>query len=302
MDSDSSNQQLHLNHHEQLNTNWFIERSVLWPGQAQSLQIEQVLFSEKSDFQDILVFKSKTYGTVLVLDGVIQVTERDEFAYQEMIVHLPMFSHHCPERVLVIGGGDGGVIREVLKHDCVREIVLCEIDSMVVDVCKTYLPQLAAGLEDPRVKIEYRDGAEYLRQHPQSFDVIITDSSDPVGPADVLFQRPFYESLYTALKPDGICCCQAESIWLHMDLIRPLLDTCRKIFATVSYAYTMIPTYPGGQIGFAICSKSVREDIRKPLRKPDATLLQTLKYYCPEIHQAAFVLPLFAKRELEDCS
>lgn len=281
-------------------SDWFVERSVFWPGQAQSLQVEEILCSKRSNFQDILVFQSKTYGKVLVLDGIIQVTERDEFAYQEMIVHLPMFSHHGPERVLVIGGGDGGVVREVLKHDCVREVVLCEIDSVVVEVCRTYLPQLSSSLDDPRVKIEYRDGAEYLRQHPNSFDIIITDSSDPIGPADVLFQRPFYESLHAALKPDGICCCQAESIWLHMDFIRPLMEICRNIFASVAYAYTMIPSYPGGQIGFAICSKSSNHHIRQPLRKPNQSVTQSLKYYCPEIHQAAFVLPRFAKVELED--
>jgi len=286
--------------HNSSTSDWFTERSVLWPGQAQSLQVEQVLFHQKSQFQDILVFQSKTYGKVLVLDGVIQVTERDEFAYQEMIVHLPMFSHHGPEQVLVIGGGDGGVVREVLKHKSVRQVVLCEIDSMVVQVCKTYLPQLSASLDDPRVKIEYLDGAEYLRNHPNTFDVIITDSSDPVGPADVLFQRPFYQSLHAALKPDGICACQAESMWLHMDLIRSLMETCKSIFASVAYAYTMIPSYPGGQIGFAICSKSVRDSLTKPLREPNAVTTQSLKYYCPEIHEAAFVLPLFAKRELED--
>eukprot|EP00871_Galdieria_phlegrea_P001175 jgi/Galph1/2058/GphlegSOOS_G741.1 len=281
-----------------LDEHWFTERCVLWPGQAQSLQVENVLFSGKSDFQDILIFESTTYGRVLVLDGVIQVTERDEFAYQEMIVHLPLFCHPCPKRVLVIGGGDGGVVREIVKHDCVREIVLCEIDKMVVDVCTEYLPQLSSALKDPRVKIEYQDGATYLQEHVDTFDVIVTDSSDPVGPADVLFKESFYEALYASLKADGICCCQGESIWLHMNLIAPLLQSCKNIFTSVGYAYTMVPSYPGGQIGFVLGCKS-QKNFEFPCRKPSAIMEQTLKYYSPAIHQAAFVLPLFASRTLK---
>ena len=135
---------------------WFRERGALWPGQAMSLQVEKVLYHKRSDFQDVLVFQSTTYGTVLVLDGLIQVTERDEFAYQEMIAHLPLFAHPNPKKVLVIGGGDGGVLREIAKHPGVEEIVICEIDKDVIEVSKKYLPSLACGYDDPRVTVKVR--------------------------------------------------------------------------------------------------------------------------------------------------
>lgn len=162
---------------------WFHEfNEKMWPGEAHSLQIEKVLYSEKSKFQDILVFKSKTYGNVLVLDGVIQITERDEFSYQEMIANLPLFSHKDPKNVLVIGGGDGGVVREVARHTSVQKITLCEIDKMVVDTARKFFPEISSTLvNDKRVTVVYEDGATFLQKHENEFDVIIVDSSDPVG-------------------------------------------------------------------------------------------------------------------------
>eukprot|EP00168_Porphyra_purpurea_P020016 TRINITY_DN8238_c0_g1_i1.p1 TRINITY_DN8238_c0_g1~~TRINITY_DN8238_c0_g1_i1.p1 ORF type:complete len:387 (-),score=76.13 TRINITY_DN8238_c0_g1_i1:31-1074(-) len=182
---------------------WFSERGALWPGQAMSLQVTEVLYSGRSDFQDLLVFTNPTYGTVLVLDGVIQVTTRDEFAYQEMIAHLPLFAHPAPVDVLVIGGGDGGVLREVLKHPSVARAVLVEIDAAVVDASKRYLPALAAGFDDPRVEVVIADGAAYMDDHADAYDVIITDSSDPIGPAEVLFQPPFYAAMARCLRAGG---------------------------------------------------------------------------------------------------
>lgn len=187
---------------------WFHERGVLWPGQAMSLEVKEVLDHHRSRFQDVLVFRSANHGTVLVLDGVIQVTERDEFAYQEMIAHIPLCAHPDPKRVLVIGGGDGGVLREIARHKGVEEIVICEIDEDVINVSKKYLPSLARGYDDPRVKVHVMDGAEFLANHMDYFDVIITDSSDPVGPASVLFETPFYDSMYGSLRDGGIVCTQ----------------------------------------------------------------------------------------------
>ena len=146
---------------------WFHERGELWPGQAMSLKVEEVLYSARSLFQDILVFRSSNFGTVLVLDGVIQVTDRDEHSYQEMIAHLPMFGHANPEKVLVIGGGDGGVLREVAKHPGVKEITICEIDADVPKVSKQYLPKLACGYDDPRVTVKIMDGMEFMKQVSQ---------------------------------------------------------------------------------------------------------------------------------------
>jgi spermidine synthase len=282
---------------------WFHERGSLWPGQAMSLQVEEVLYHRRSLYQDILVFRSTTYGNVLVLDGIIQVTERDEFAYQEMLAHVPLYAHPNPKKVLCIGGGDGGVIREIARHPGIEEIVICEIDADVLAVSKQYLPGLAKGYDDPRVTVHIGDGAEYLRQHEGVFDVIVTDSSDPVGPGAVLFETPFYQSLYRALNPDfGIVCTQAECLWLHAELIRPLLTSISQFFTTVEYGYTTIPTYPSGQIGFLMATRGKLPNATglcaEPRRVPEPAVQAALQYYTPQVHQAAFCLPAFAQRQI----
>ena len=266
-----------------------------------SLKVEEILDHHRSDFQDVLVFKSSHYGTVLVLDGVIQVTERDEFSYQEMIAHIPLFAHPHPQKVLVIGGGDGGVLREIARHPTVQEIVICEIDKNVIEVSKKYLPTMAVGFNDPRVTVHIMDGAKFMEQHKDTFDVIITDSSDPVGPASVLFETPFYDAMHASLRDGGIVCTQGECMWLHLDLIRPLVQSISHKFTSVEYAYTTIPTYPSGQIGFIVAAKNKREGCQQPVRRKaddDAAILKDLKYYTPELHKASFVLPAFARRSI----
>ncbi|DAZ97809.1 TPA: hypothetical protein N0F65_002479 [Lagenidium giganteum] len=280
---------------------WFSETEALWPGQRFSLEMEEVLFHGKSDFQDVLVFKSATYGNVLVLDGVIQCTERDEFSYQEMITHLPMFAHAAPKNVLIVGGGDGGVLREVAKHESVKKIIMCEIDPMVCDVSKKFFANsLATSFDDPRLTLLHADAAAFLRDDNQDkFDVIIVDSSDPVGPAEVLFRKEFYENMKKSLAPGGVVCTQGECLWLHLDLIVEVLGRCQTIFPTIQYAYTTIPTYPSGQIGFVLCSLDESENmLTKPKREPSAEMLETLRYYNSKIHEAAFVLPTFAERKI----
>lgn len=275
-----------------------MEKGELWPGQAMCLEVEEVLEQCSSKYQEILVFKSKTYGNVFVLDGVIQCTERDEFAYQEMISHLPLYSHPNPEKVLIVGGGDGGVLREVLKHSPVKKVVQCELDEMVVELSKKYLPNMSSAYSDERCELVIGDGLEFMKRHKSEFDVIVTDSSDPVGPAKRLFEMPYYEAMHTCLKPGGLICTQGECMWLHANLIQPLVWSCRRIYAVVEYAYTSIPTYPSGQIGFILCSKNPETKFREPLRKPSEKELADLKYYNSEIHSAAFVLPNFARRSL----
>eukprot|EP00658_Telonema_sp_P-2_P030949 TRINITY_DN23274_c0_g2_i4.p1 TRINITY_DN23274_c0_g2~~TRINITY_DN23274_c0_g2_i4.p1 ORF type:complete len:279 (-),score=57.18 TRINITY_DN23274_c0_g2_i4:185-1021(-) len=263
----------------------------MWPGQALSLEVDEVLHEERTEFQDLLVFRSKAYGNVLVLDGAIQATERDEFAYQEMIAHLPLCAHPCPEKVLVIGGGDGGVLREIAKHPCVQEIVICELDKAVPAASQKFLPQLGKGFQDPRVTVHHRDGALFLEEHVESFDVIITDSSDPVGPAAALFEESFYFKIKNALKPGGISCSQGEAFWLHLGTITPMMKFCRDMFDHVEYASCMVPTYPSGQIGFLLCSKdSTHPKVARSWSHP------SLRYYNTEVHQAAFVLPEFVRR------
>ncbi|XP_010848487.1 PREDICTED: spermidine synthase, partial [Bison bison bison] len=163
---------------------------------------------------------SKSYGNVLVLDGVIQCTERDEFSYQEMIANLPLCSHPNPRKVLIIGGGDGGVLREVVKHSSVEAVVQCEIDEDVIQVSKKFLPSMAVGYSSSKLTLHVGDGFEFMKQNQDAFDVIITDSSDPMGPAESLFKESYYQLMKTALKEDGILCCQGECQWLHLDLIK----------------------------------------------------------------------------------
>lgn len=280
---------------------WFHERGTLWPGQAFTLQIKEVLYHKKSQFQDVLVFESENYGKVLVLDGVIQCTERDECSYQEMMAHIPLYAHPNPKKVLVIGGGDGGVLREIARHPGVEEIVICELDEDVINVSKKYLPFMAKGFDDPRVKVHVMDGNKFMAENQASFDVIITDSSDPVGPAQALFETPFYNAMHASLREGGIVCTQGECIWLHVDIIRPLVSAIKPMFETVEYAYCTIPSYPSGQIGFVIATKAGREGNKgcnAPVRRPEAGVQKELRYYTPEIHEAAFVLPAFAKRAI----
>eukprot|EP00823_Brevimastigomonas_motovehiculus_P008119 TRINITY_DN7391_c0_g1_i1.p1 TRINITY_DN7391_c0_g1~~TRINITY_DN7391_c0_g1_i1.p1 ORF type:complete len:379 (+),score=125.63 TRINITY_DN7391_c0_g1_i1:47-1183(+) len=282
--------------------NYFSELNEQWPGMCMSLEIEKMLWDEKSKFQHVQVFKSKTFGNVLVLDGVIQLTERDEMSYQEMITHLPMFSHPNPESVCIVGGGDGGVIREVLKHKCVKNVTICEIDEMVITVGKKFFPTVANCWDDKRVTLVCDDAAKFMASDDvkQKFDVIICDSSDPVGPAGVLFESKFFCDMEHALKAGGRISTQGESVWLHLDLIERLLSTSKNMFASVEYATTQIPTYPAGQIGHILCAKAggnVDPQLKKPVRVPDKDMV--LRYYTPELHEAAFVLPAFAKKVVD---
>ncbi|OLY83210.1 Spermidine synthase [Smittium mucronatum] len=282
--------------HPNIKDGWFNESSTFWPGQRMSLQVEEILHVEESKFQDVLIFSSKSYGNVLVLDGAIQATERDEFSYQEMIAHTPLNSHPNPKRVLIIGGGDGGVLREVVKHDLVEQVVLCDIDEAVIRLSKKYLPSMAIGFSHPKVTVHVGDGFEFMKSKKDYFDVIITDSSDPVGPAESLFGVNYYNLLNDALNSTGIACSQGECMWLHNELIASVLNFNRQIFPVVRYSYTTIPTYPSGQIGFVLVSKNPDTVFEEPLRSWSTETEQKLcRYYNKQIHSASFVLPTFTK-------
>ncbi|KAA8565086.1 hypothetical protein EYC84_010840 [Monilinia fructicola] len=287
--------------HPTIKDGWFREISDMWPGQAMTLKVKKVLHHEKSKYQDVLIFESTDYGTVLVLDNVIQATERDEFSYQEMITHLAMNSHPNPKKVLVIGGGDGGVLREVVKHESVEEAILCDIDEAVIRLSKQYLPDMSISYQHPKVKTHIGDGFKFLDDYKNEFDVIITDSSDPEGPAESLFQKPYFELLFGALKEGGVITTQgSENQWLHLPLITKLKKDCKEVFPNVEYAYTTIPTYPSGQIGFMVCCKDANRDLSKPLRKWSPEEEEKLcRYYNAAIHEASFVLPTFARLALK---
>nr|AUT32283.1 spermidine synthase SPDS [Saccharum hybrid cultivar Co 740] len=278
----------------------------MWPGEAHSLKVEKILFQGKSPYQEILVFESSTYGNVLVLDGIVQLTDKDECAYQEMVTHLPLCSIPAPKNVLVVGGGDGGVLREIARHDSVDTIDICEIDQLVIGVCKEFFPNLSIGFKDPRVRLHVGDAVDFLRNSPEGkYDAIIVDSSDPIGPAQALVEKPFIQTIARALKPGGVLCNLAESMWLHTHLIQDMLAICRQTFkGAAHYAWTSVPTYPSGVIGFLLCAKEgLAVNFLTPVNPIEkigaAKAGRELRFYNSEIHRAAFVLPTFVRRELE---
>ncbi|KAF8770535.1 Spermidine synthase like protein [Argiope bruennichi] len=273
---------------------WFTETGTLNGDQAISIEVKNILYHEKSKYQDILVFDSNRFGRVLVLDDAIQLSESDEFSYQEMITFLPLNSHPNPKKVLIIGGGDGGAVREAVKHPLVESVTMCEIDEKVIEVSKKYLPFMAKGFDSPKLTLYIGDGAQFMRNHQHEFDIIITDSSDPKGPAVCLFQKPYYESLKKALRPGGIICSQGESFWFDRKLLSEMIKMCKTIFPVVDYGSSYVPSYPGGQIGYLCCSTSPDTNFRQPLNRFSKETLKelNLKYYTPDTHQAAFALPL----------
>ncbi|GAU28715.1 hypothetical protein TSUD_216210, partial [Trifolium subterraneum] len=191
---------------------WFAEHCPIWPGEAHFLKVENTCFQGKSEFQDMLVFQTSTYGKVFVLDGALQLTEKDECSYQEMMTHLPLCSIPNPKKVLLFGGGDGGILREISRHSSVEHIDICEIDTMLIDVYKKYFPDIAVGYKDPRVKLHVIDGTIFLNSVPKgTYDAIIVDAFDPIRPDHELFETQFFELISKALRPGGVLCIQAES-------------------------------------------------------------------------------------------
>lgn len=236
-----------------------------------------------------------------MLDGVIQCTKRDECSYQEMITLLPVNSHPNPENVLVIGGGDGGVVRELDRHPKVKKVTMCDIDGQVVEVSRRFLPHMSSGFCSPKLTLHIGDGFDFMKKHANTFDVIITDSSDPVGPASSLFEKSYFELMKQALRPGGIVCSQGECMWLHLSLIKDMQDFCKELFPSVDYAFCCIPTYPSGQIGFTLASLNPETNFRKPVQTFSSEKAEALglKYYNEDVHRAAFVLPQFARKALQ---
>lgn len=258
-------------------------------------KVERTLFQGESEFQKVAVLDTREYGRMLVLDGIIQTTVRDEFVYHEMIAHVPLFLHAKPEKVLVIGGGDGGTVREVLKHPEVKKVHLVEIDEMVVKVSREFLPELAGKLDDPRVSIHYTDGIEWVKNRRQAYDVIIVDSSDPLGPAVGLFTTEFYKNTAKALRKDGLLAIQGESAFYTPGLVKDIIEAIRPHYASVHYYTASVPTYSSWPWGFTLASLKL---IDPTVVKRPTSRIRT-RYYSPEMHKAAFALPPFIKEQLQ---
>ncbi|MCB2193695.1 MAG: polyamine aminopropyltransferase [Deltaproteobacteria bacterium] len=254
-----------------------------------ALKVDRVLHHERTKYQDLHVMECGPLGRVLLLDGIIQTTEMDEPGYHEMLVHVPLLTHPAPSRVLIIGGGDGGTLREVLKHPTVRQVDMCEIDGGVVEASKRFFPGLASGFSDPRLNLTIGDGVAFVREATEPYDAILIDSSDPDGPAEGLFGKAFYQSVDNALAPGGVAAALAESYYLYQNLIRDTFAVLEGIFPHACYYTAQVPTYNSGLIGFALMTTTAY-----PLSPPDPMRvgeLMPLRYYTEATHRAAFALP-----------
>ena len=261
------------------------------------VKVKKTLFRGKSDFQEVMVFESEDWGRVLTLDGCFMVTERDEFVYHEMLSHPACMANGNVKTALVIGGGDGGTVREILKHDPER-VDLVEIDKMVIDASREFLPSVAGKLSDPRVTINTVDGLKWGADRKNAYDVVFVDSCDPVGPGIGLFQAPFYKNVAASLKAGGIMVAQSESPHQHPDIIRTQYAELRKAFKHEGMYLAHMPTYPTGCWSFAYCSNdvSVEQGIERAAK---ATKPIDTKYYNRDLHRGAFLLPNFAKKLVE---
>lgn len=268
---------------------WFTEKQTETYGIT--AKIKQTLVREQTDFQDLAIIETEQFGRMLVLDGMVMTTVKDEFVYHEMVAHPALVTHPNPQHVLVVGGGDGGVIREVLKHPKVEKAVLVDIDGKVIEYSKKYLPEIAGKLEDPRVEVIVGDGYMHIHEHKHEYDVVMVDSTEPVGPAVQLFEKGFYQGIYDALKDDGLFVAQTDNPWFKGELLSQVNRDVKEIFPLVRVYQANIPTYPSGLWTFTIGSKT-----HDPLQI-DENHIPTLdtKYYTPQLHKAAFVLPKFVQ-------
>lgn len=276
---------------------WFTERDA---SIALSLKHNGKLFEKQSDYQKVEVYDTQAYGKMLTLDGMVMTTEKDEYVYHEMITHVAMHTHPKPRRALIIGGGDGGTARELLRHESLDEVVMVEIDEYVVDASKEHLPSIAAALGHERLNLIIGDGLEYVKLAPEgSFDLVIVDSTDPVGPAEGLFTRSFYEDVYKVLKADGIMITQSESPRFNSKVFTEIHQLYGDIFGKdqVHCYLAYIPTYPTGMWSFSYASKGSVHPCRQLDANKAAAFAESegLKYYNEAIHTAAFALPGFVK-------
>ncbi|MFN4244754.1 MAG: polyamine aminopropyltransferase [Brevinematia bacterium] len=258
-------------------------------------RVKNILFSGRSEYQEIKVVEFEGFGLALTLDGVVQYTEKEEFVYHETLAHIPLFTHPSPKNVLIIGGGDCGVAREVLKHKSVESVVLVDIDRMVTEVSRKYFYHLYKdAFEDARLKIIHDDGLKFVKDYKGSlFDVVLIDLTDPVGPAKPLFEEPFYRMVYSVLSEDGIMAAQTESIWYHQDTIVSVQKALKNVFPIVDLAYFVTPVYTGYWWSISIGSR--KYDPRTDYR----TCYLKTKYYSDDVREISFLPKSLYTRLLE---
>lgn len=279
---------------------WFVEAA--FPGirrcKRDIFGVKKEIFEGKSRFQDIRIFESPGFGRMLALDGIIQFSQSDEFIYHEMIVHPLLISHKNPKRFLVVGGGDGGVLREVSKHP-LDELYMVDIDQEVVELCQKYLPFVSrGGFKDKRLKLLFADGKNFIRENRDFFDTIVVDSTDPVGPGKALFELNFYKSVYEALRKDGVAVFQMGPFLDYGLIVKGIAGRLKKLFKFVSPLRLPMPSYSSGcEYCFLLAAKTSDpakislKEITQRAQKRLGQKLPALKYYSPEIHQASLVMP-----------
>jgi spermidine synthase len=269
---------------------WLSEQ--LHPYYRKSLRIKNKLVEERTPYQFLQVFETEFFGKALVLDGIIQLTERDNMGYHEMIVHVPALAVADPKRILIVGGGDGGSLQQALKHPGVKEVVVCELDQRVVDVCREHFTAFGDPYKNPRATLVVQDAFAYLAGGREKFDVIVSDTTDPIGMAERLFSEEFYHLMKGALNPGGAMATQCEQMFFDIALIKEIMGFTKTLAKHPAYYHAMIPTYPGGGIGFMYVSDVPWTD---GLNKPYPA---GLNYLNAEVHRAAFALPEFFRREV----
>ena len=268
---------------------WFTEKQT--DNFGITMKINKTLHTEQTDFQKLDMVETEEWGNMLLLDDMVMTSEKDEFVYHEMVAHVPLFTHPNPEYVLVVGGGDGGVIREVLKHPSVKKATLVDIDGKVIEYSKQFLPSIAGKLEDPRVDVQVGDGFMHIAEAESQYDVIMVDSTEPVGPAVNLFTKGFYAGISKALKEDGLFVAQSDNPWFKAELIASVQKDVKEIFPITKLYTANIPTYPSGLWCFTLGSKKY-----DPLVVAEERFHEIdTKYYTKELHKAAFVLPKFVE-------
>lgn len=263
-----------------------------------SVRATEVLHCEKTDFQELTIVQTPQWGRLLVLDGFFQTNDIDEFVYHEMGAHVPLFTHPEPRRVLVVGGGDGGMVREVVKHPEVEHVDLVEIDRRVIELSKQYFPRIAVALTgNPKVHVNVADGIRWVQEHESEYDVIIIDSSEPIGPGEGLFTPEFYAAVHRCLKDDGIMVAQTESPWVNAPVIQRAFAGISRSFPITRLYTCAVPTYPTGLWSFTLGSKKYDPLAAQPEARMGG---MTTQYYTPAIHHAAFQLPPFIEKIIQE--
>ncbi|MGE5545907.1 MAG: polyamine aminopropyltransferase [Solirubrobacterales bacterium] len=275
---------------------WYRER--LYDHWQQSFLVSKELFRSEGGLQEISLFETPGFGRVLTLDGVIQVTTGDEFVYHEMLAHVPIYAHGNVRTACVVGGGDGGMLREILKHHSIERAVLVEIDGGVVEFCREHMPTVSAGaFDDPRTEIVIADGIEYMATTDRRFDLIVVDSTDPIGPGGVLFTEAFYKDCARCLTDEGIVVNQNGVPFLQGEEVTDTYRRRRPHFADVGFYVAAVPTYVGGfmALGWASHSPRPRRESAEAIAARFVAAPVETRYYTPELHRASFALPKFIK-------